>query len=69
MIKEYPVSVKDYTKEEAPYIYTKYAEEFEQEQSGLEPRIAGTIACFAGQPLQHGITAKAWKKSGFVVER
>ena len=69
MIKEYPVSVKDYTKEEAPYIYTKYAEEFAKEQTGLEPRIAGTIACFAGQPLQHGITAKAWKKSGFVVER
>ena len=52
-----------------PYIYTKYAEEFAKEQAGLEPRIAGTIACFAGQPLQHGITAKAWKKSGFVVER
>lgn len=69
MIKEYPVSVKDYTKEEAQYIYTKYAEEFAKEQAGLEPRIAGTIACFAGQPLQHGITAKAWKKSGFVVER
>lgn len=69
MIKEYPVSVKDYTKEEASYIYTKYAEEFAKEQAGLEPRIAGTIACFAGQPLQHGITAKAWKKSGFVVER
>ena len=69
MIKEYPVSVKDYTKEEAPYIYTKYAEEFAKEQAGLEPRIAGTIACFAGQPLQHGITAKAWKKSEFVVER
>ena len=69
MIKEYPVSVKDYTKEEAPYIYTKYAEEFAKELAGLEPRIAGTIACFAGQPLQHGITAKAWKKSGFVVER
>lgn len=69
MIKEYPVSVKDYTKEEAPYIYTKYAEEVAKEQAGLEPRIAGTIACFAGQPLQHGITAKAWKKSGFVVER
>lgn len=69
MIKEYPVSVKDYTKEEALYIYTKYAEEFAKEQAGLEPRIAGTIACFAGQPLQHGITAKAWKKSGFVVER
>ena len=69
MIKEYPVSVKDYTKEEAPYIYTKYAEEFAKERAGLEPRIAGTIACFAGQPLQHGITAKAWKEAGFVVER
>lgn len=69
MIKEYPVSVRDYTKEEAPYIYTKYAEKFAKEQAGLEPRIAGTIACFAGQPLQHGITANAWKKSGFVVER
>ena len=34
MIKEYPVSVKDYTKEEAPYIYTKYAEEFAKEQAG-----------------------------------
>lgn len=39
MIKEYPVSVKDYTKEEAPYIYTKYAEEFAKDAGragGLE---------------------------------
>ena len=69
MIKEYPVSVKDYTKEEAPCNCTKDGEEVAKEQAGREPRIAGTSACFAGQPLQHGITAKAWKKSGFVVER
>lgn len=69
MIKEYPVNVNDYTKEEAPYIYTKYAEKFAIERPRLEARTAGTIACFAGQPLQHGITAKAWTEAGFVVER
>lgn len=69
MIKNYPVSLDSYTKEEAPYIYTEYAEQFAKERHHLEPRTAGTIACFAGEPLQHGITAKAWIEAGFVVER
>lgn len=69
MIKNYPVSLDSYTKEEAPYIYTEYGEQFANKRPHLEPRTAGTIACFAGEPLQNGITAKAWIEAGFVVER
>ena len=69
MIKNYPVSLDRYTKEEAPYIYTEYAEQFANARPHLEPRPAGTIACFAGEPLQHGFTADAWLEAGFVALR
>lgn len=69
MIKNYPVSLDRYTKEEAPYIYTEYAEQFANARPHLEPRPAGTIACFAGEPLQHGLTADAWLDAGFVALR
>ena len=69
MIKNYPVSLDRYTKEEAPYIYTEYAEQFANARPHLEPRPAGTIACFAGEPLQHGLTADVWLDAGFVALR
>lgn len=69
MIKKYPVSEKEYSKKDAPFIYTQKAEEFAKLRPRLEPRTAGTIACFGGEPLQHGITARAWIKAGYVVER
>ncbi len=68
-INHYPVQPDEYTKEEAPYLYTAHAERFASARSYLEPRPAGTIACFGGQPLQHGITANAWMKAGYVTVR
>lgn len=68
-IKRYPVQPDEYSKEDAPYLYTAYAELFAAARPRLEPRPAGTIACFGGQPLQHGPTARAWIKAGYVVER
>ena len=69
MIKSYPVKIDCYTKEEAPYVYTEYAEQFAKERPHLEPRTAGTIACFAGEPLRDGMTARTWLDAGFVVKR
>ena len=68
-IENYPVSLDKYTKEEAPYIYTEYAERFANDRPNLESRTAGTIACFAGEPIQPGMTANAWLESGFVERR
>lgn len=68
-IKRYPVQPEEYTKEEAPYLYTIHAERIAAARPRLEPRPAGTIACFGGQPLQRGPTACAWLKAGYVVER
>lgn len=68
-IKRYPVQPDEYTKEEAPFLYTAHGERVAAARPRLEPRTAGTIACFAGHPLQHGPTARAWLKSGYVVER
>lgn len=68
MIKNYPVSTKKCSKEEAPFIYTDYAEDFARKRN-LEPRTAGTIACFAGEPLQEGMMSKAWEDAGFVTRR
>ena len=68
-IKRYPVQPDDYTKEEAPYLYTALAEVYAAARPHLEPRPAGTIACFACQPLQHGPTARAWLEAGYVVKR
>ncbi|MDE6456087.1 MAG: hypothetical protein K2L38_09335 [Dysosmobacter sp.] len=68
-IKRYPVQPDEYTKEEAPYLYTALAEAHAAARLRLEPRPAGTIACFACYPLQHGPTARAWLKAGYVVER
>lgn len=69
MIKKYPVGPKSYTKEEAPYVYTEYAEQFTKERPHLETRTAGTIACFAGEPLRDGMTARTWLDAGFVAKR
>ena len=68
-IKRYPVQPEEYTREEAPYLYTALGETIAAARPHLEPRPAGTIACFGHQPLQHGLTARAWLKAGYVVER
>lgn len=68
-IKHYPVHPDEYTKEEAPYLYTAHGESIAAARPHLEPRPAGTIACFSCRPLQHGPTARAWLKAGYVVER
>lgn len=68
-ITHYPVQPDEYTKEEAPYVYTSLAESYAAARHHLEPRPAGTIACFANQPLQPGPTARAWLKAGYVKER
>lgn len=68
-ITEYPVPLTAYSKEEAPYVYTKKGEAVAKARAHLEPRTAGTIACFAGQPLQRGTTASAWLSAGYVEER
>ena len=68
-IKHYPVQPDKYSKEEAPYLYTERAEAFAAVRPHLEPRPAGTIACFACQPLQTGPIARAWLDAGYVVER
>lgn len=49
------------------YIYTEKAEQ-EAKRLGLEERKAGTVAMFGHKPLESGMTATAWKKSGYVVE-
>ena len=67
--KRYPVQPDEYTKDEAPYLYTAHAEQYAAARPYLEPRPAGTIAFFGHQPLRPGLIARAWLKSGYVVER
>lgn len=68
-IRNYPVQPSEYSREEAPYVYTELGEFISLTRPRLEPRTVGTIACFAGKPLQRGVTADAWVKAGYVVER
>lgn len=68
-IESYPVPLTAYSKEDAPYVYTEYGEAFAAVRPHLEKRTAGTIACFGGEPLQHGITARAWLEAGYIAER
>lgn len=68
-VKRYPVLPDEYTKEEAPYLYTDHAEMYADARPYLEPRPAGTIACLGHQPLRPGPIARAWIKAGYVVER
>lgn len=69
MNKKYPVPADALPKEKAPYVYTQRGEAVAKARRGLEPRTAGTIAFFAGEPLQHGPTAQAWLASGYIQER
>lgn len=69
MIKSYPVPVSEYSKEQAPFVYTEFAEAFAAARPRLEPRTAGTIACFGGEPLQDGDIARSWISAGYVVRR
>ena len=64
-----PVQPDELTTDEAPYLYTAYAELFAAARPHLEPRPAGTIAFFACEPLQDGPTARAWLEAGYVVRR
>lgn len=68
-VKSYPVPVDLYSKEEAPFVYTQYGQEFAAARHNLEPRTAGTIACFACGPLKDGPTAQAWLKAGYIKRR
>ena len=68
MFKNRPVPVTALSKREAPYVYTKKAEERAKEL-GVEPRTAGTIAFFGDQPITGGMLAEAWKEKGYIVER
>lgn len=68
-ITEYPVPVSAFNEVEAPYIYTGKGEAVAKPRPHLEPRTAGTIACFAGQPLQEGEIARAWLAAGYVKRR
>lgn len=67
-IKSYPVSPEEYSKEEAPYLYTAAAEAIAAARH-LEPRTAGTVACFGGKLLPHCDIATSWLKAGYIVER
>lgn len=67
-ISEYPVMPEKYTFEEAPFVYTKKAEELGRKYN-TEPRTAGTIACFAGEVLLEGITADDWMRRGYIERR
>lgn len=68
MISTFPVMPDLYSVEAAPYLYTEAAERLASDR-GLENRCAGTIALFAGEPLQDGPTATAWLKAGYIVRR
>lgn len=68
-IQSYPVPLEAFDKEEAPYIYTEYGEALAKARPHLEPRTVGTIACFGGEPLKPGITARSWLEFGYVTER
>lgn len=63
----YPVPLSAYSANEAPYVYTKQAEELSR-ALGLEPRKAGTIAMLGGKPLNGGF-GKDWLARGLVVLR
>lgn len=67
-VKSYPVSPAEYSKEEAPYLYTFAAEAIAAARH-CEPRTAGTVACFAGRLLPRCDIANAWLKAGYIVER
>lgn len=68
MIKNYPVPVDAFSKEEAPFLYTERGEWIGRIHN-TERRDAGTIACFAGHPLRDGDIAKSWEQAGYVVRR
>ena len=64
----FPVMTEDYSKEEAPFIYTLLGEE-KARSLNVEPRIAGTVACFCREVLLDGPTAQAWLKLGYIERR
>ncbi len=64
----YPIPITAYSVNEAPYVYTSLGEAIGRAHH-TEDRTAGTIACFGGEPLQPGVTARAWLKAGYVKER
>lgn len=68
-ITEYPVPVTAYSKEEAPFVYTAKGEAIAKARPHLEPRTAGTIACFACRPLQDSPAVQSWLSSGYVERR
>lgn len=49
------------------YVYTKKGEKIAKEL-GLDERKAGTVAMFGGKILKSGLTAKAWKEKGYIIE-
>ena len=49
------------------FYWTKKAEE-RARALGLEERKAGALAMFGRQPLKDGMTARAWKKKGYITE-
>lgn len=70
---DYPVFCDEYNKEFAPFVYTEKGEErarlLAMSNPKIEPRTAGTIACFAGKVLQGGRIAQAWLEKGYITRR
>lgn len=64
-IINYPVATDTIPAEFAPYVYTERGEQAGKE-AGTEPRTTGTIACFGGKPLRHGMMADRWLDSGYI---
>lgn len=67
-VTEYPVPLDRFNESEAPFIYTNKAEQRAKDMN-LEPRTAGTIACFGGKPLRSGVVANAWLRLGYITKR
>jgi hypothetical protein len=65
IIINYPVAADTIPAKFAPYVYTERGEQAGKE-AGTEPRTAGTIACFGGKPLRHGMIADKWLDSGYI---
>jgi hypothetical protein len=68
MITSYPVPVEAFSKEEAPFVYTEQGEWIGR-VNRTERRDAGTIACFAGEPLKDNDIARAWENAGYIARR
>ncbi len=69
-VTKHPVPITEYPAEVAPYVYTSKAEWIAVVHN-LEPRPAGSIACFGGEILTPELSTivRAWTDAGYIQAR